>query len=252
MGNIKLEIKDLSLKLGTQKVLKHIYINIPEHSVVAIVGPSGCGKTSLLRSINRMHDLNPKAKLSGKIFLDDEDILSSKLNVVDIRRRIGMVFQKPNPFPKSIEKNTSYALAIAGERNKTKISEAVERTLKDCGLWDEVKKDLHKPATHLSYGQQQRLCIARAIIVKPDILLMDEPCSSLDAFSTSKIEELIVELKKTITIVIVTHSMQQAQRISDFTAFMYLGNLIEFDQTWKIFSGAKRELTQKYVAGKIG
>lgn len=252
MGNIKLEIRDLSLKFGIQKVLKHIYLNVPENSVVAVIGPSGSGKSSLLRSINRMHDLNPKAKLSGKILLDGQNILSNELNVVETRRKVGMVFQRPNPFPKTVEKNISYGLEIAGEKDKVKISEAVEKTLKGCGLWDEVKKDLRKPATHLSYGQQQRLCIARAIIVEPDILLMDEPCSALDVFSTSKIEELIQELKKKVTIIIVTHSMQQAQRIADYTAFMYLGNLVEFGPTRHIFSEAQQHLTQKYISGNIG
>ena len=252
MSNFKVEVKDLSLKFGQKKVLKNVYLGVPENTIVSIIGPSGCGKSSLLRSINRMHDLNPKAKLTGRIYLDGKEILNPEVNAVDIRRKIGMVFQKPNPFAKSIQKNIAFGLEINGEKNKKTIAESVEKTLRGTFLWEEVKKDLEKPATQLSLGQQQRLCIARAIAIEPEVILLDEPCSALDPISTLKIEELLMELRKDYTILIVTHNMQQAQRISDYTAFMYLGNLVEYGPTDKLFGAAKYEITKNYVAGSFG
>jgi phosphate transport system ATP-binding protein len=249
MGNIKISIKDLSLKFGGKKILKNIHLDVPENKILALVGPSGCGKTSLLRCMNRMHDLHPKAKIKGTILLDEVNILGPRINVTEIRRKVGMVFQRPNPFPKSIEKNIAFGLEINGEKN---IAEKVESALRQSFLWEEVKNELTKSATQLSLGQQQRLCIARAIAIEPSVILMDEPCSSLDPHSTQKIEELMLELKKKFTIIVVTHNLQQAQRIADYTAFMYLGNLIEVATTHKIFSSAQYEITQKYVSGSFG
>jgi len=221
MGKIKIDIQELDLFFDKKQVLKNVSLHIPAGKITAIIGPSGCGKSTLLRSLNRMHDLNPQARLSGKIMLDELNILHGNTNVVHLRRRIGMVFQKPNPFPKSIAENVSYGLKINGLHDKKKLAEAVENSLRAAALWDEVKDDLEKSALDLSGGQQQRLCIARAVAVEPEVILMDEPCSALDPISTAKVEELMLELKKKYTLVIVTHNMQQAQRVSDFTAFMY-------------------------------
>ena len=248
----KIAVRDLSLAYGDTKVLKSITMEIPEHKIVALIGPSGCGKSTLLRAMNRMHDLNPTVKVQGQILLDDENIYGSSRNVVDVRRKIGMVFQKPNPFPKSIFDNIAYGLRINGERNKKNLHEVVEKTLKNSYLWEEVKDDLRKSALDLSGGQQQRLCIARAIAVKPEVLLMDEPCSALDPISTARVEELMLELKKDYTIVIVTHNMQQAQRVADLTAFMYLGEVIEYTETWQLFNKPQQELTANYVQGNFG
>lgn len=248
----KIEVRNLDLFFGKKQVLKSIYLSVPKHKVVALIGPSGCGKSTLLRSMNRMHDLSPDAKITGDVLLDGKNIYHKNIDVVEIRRKIGMVFQKPNPFPKSIFENVAYGLKINGERNKARLQEKVEIALKNSYLWNEVKDDLNKSALSLSGGQQQRLCIARAIAVEPEVILMDEPCSALDPISTAKVEELIVRLKQDFTIVIVTHNMQQAQRISDFTAVMYLGDLVEFGTTTQIFNAPETQLTKDYVGGNFG
>ncbi len=252
MEKIKIDIQELDLFFDKKQVLKNVSLRIPAGKITAIIGPSGCGKSTLLRSLNRMHDLNPQARLSGKIMLDELNILHGNTNVVHLRRRIGMVFQKPNPFPKSIAENVSYGLKINGLHDKKKLAEAVENSLRAAALWDEVKDDLDKSALDLSGGQQQRLCIARAVAVEPEVILMDEPCSALDPISTAKVEELMLELKKKYTLVIVTHNMQQAQRVSDFTAFMYLGELIEVGETRQIFQNPQHDLTKNYVEGHFG
>jgi len=251
MENIKLSAHNLDLHFGKKHVLKNINIDFPKNQVTALIGPSGCGKSTLLRSFNRMHDLSADAKLEGQLKLDDLDISEKKNSVTDIRRRIGMVFQKPNPLPKSIYDNLAYALNIHNFPKKD-IPQLIENSLKESFLWDEVKDELKKPAVKLSGGQQQRLCIARTVVLRPEVILMDEPCSALDPISTSKIEELIIKLKKDYTIVIVTHNMQQAQRISDKVAFMYLGELIEFDACDNIFRHPQKELTKNYVGGHFG
>jgi phosphate transport system ATP-binding protein len=233
--------------------LKGINLNFPENRVTAIMGPSGCGKTTLIRCLNRIHELTPNAKVEGEVLLDGVNIYSPQVDPVAIRRRIGMVFQKANPFPTmSIYDNAVAGLKLAGVRNKETLNSVAERSLRMAFLWDEVKDDLKKPGVNLSGGQQQRLCIARALAVEPEVILMDEPCSALDPIATAKIEESIVALKKEFTIVIVTHNMQQAARVSDFTAFMYLGQLIEFDTTSEVFENPKSELTEKYITGKFG
>ncbi|MFN8244778.1 MAG: phosphate ABC transporter ATP-binding protein PstB [Ferruginibacter sp.] len=247
----KLRAEKLNLFFDKKQVLKNIHIDVPANSITALIGPSGCGKSTLLRSFNRMHDLTAEAKWDGGLFIDDQDIYHSGQPVTEIRKRIGMVFQRPNPLPKSIYENLAYPLRIH-QYSKRDIPELIEQALRDAYVWDEVKDELHKPAVRLSGGQQQRLCIARAIVLRPDVILMDEPCSALDPISTHKIEELILSLKKDFTIVIVTHSMQQAQRISDQVAFMYLGELIEYDTCAKIFQEPAKELTQRYISGKFG
>lgn len=251
MENLKLSAHQLNLYFGKKQVLKNINIAFPKNQVTALIGPSGCGKSSLLRSFNRMHDLSSDAKIEGQLNLDGMDLYNKKNSVTDIRRRIGMVFQKPNPMPKSIYENLSYGLKIHNFPKKD-IPQLIENALKESYLWDEVKDELKKPAVTLSGGQQQRLCIARAVVLRPEIILMDEPCSALDPISTSKIEDLIIKLKKDYTIVIVTHNMQQAQRISDKVAFMYLGELIEFGTCEEIFLNPKEELTKNYVGGHFG
>lgn len=248
----KLTVRDLHLHYGTKEVLKGIDLDVPENNIVALIGPSGCGKSTLLRAMNRMHDLSPEAKVKGQILLDGENIYAPGKDVVEVRRKIGMVFQKPNPFPKSIFDNIAYGLKIAGENNKKQLQEVVERTLKGSYLWEEVKDDLDKSALSLSGGQQQRLCIARAVAVQPEVLLMDEPCSALDPISTAKIEALMLELKKEYTIVIVTHNMQQAQRVADLTAFMYFGEVVEFAPTRQLFDAPQQELTANYLNGNFG
>lgn len=252
MEKIKIDIQLLDLFFDKKQVLKNISLAIPEGKITALIGPSGCGKSTLLRSLNRMHDLNPQARLTGKIMLDEHNILHGKTNVVHLRRRVGMVFQKPNPFPKTIAENVAYGLKINGLDDKKQMSETVERSLRAAALWDEVKDDLDKSALELSGGQQQRLCIARAVAVEPEVILMDEPCSALDPISTSKVEELMISLKKDFTLVIVTHNMQQAQRVADFTAFMYLGELIEVGETRQIFESPQHDLTKNYVEGHFG
>lgn len=241
----------MNLHFGTKHILKDVNIDFGKNEVTSLIGPSGCGKSTLLRSFNRMHDLSPDAKVGGKLQLDELDIYDKKNSVTEIRKRIGMVFQKPNPLPKSIYDNLAYALNIHNFP-KNEIPQMVESALKESYLWDEVKDELKKPAVKLSGGQQQRLCIARTVVLRPEVILMDEPCSALDPISSHKIEELIMILKKDYTIVIVTHNMQQAQRISDKVAFMYLGELVEFDTCENVFKNPKNELTKNYVGGIFG
>jgi phosphate transport system ATP-binding protein len=234
-------------------VLKGISLDIQAHAVTAIIGPSGCGKSTFLRSLNRMHELVPEARMTGQIRLFGEDIYERTVEPVIVRRRVGMVFQKSNPFPTmSIDENVTVGLRLNGVRNRAALAELTEKSLRMAALWDEVKDRLHAPALSLSGGQQQRLCIARALAVQPEVLLMDEPASALDPLATAKIEDLILELKKDYTIVIVTHNMQQAARISDYTAFFYLGELIEFDTTRKIFTNPAKKQTEDYVTGRFG
>ena len=248
-----IEIADLDFAYGTNKVLHDINLSIPARAVTAFIGPSGCGKTTLLRCLNRMNDLIDSASITrGSIRIEGVDINAAGLDVVDLRRRVGMVFQKSNPFPKSIYDNVAYGLRIAGVTKRTLIDEAVEKSLRSAALWDEVKDRLHVSGYGLSGGQQQRLCIARALAVEPEIVLMDEPCSALDPIATAKVEELIRQLKAQYTIVIVTHNMQQAGRCSDLTAFFYLGRLIEFDHTAKIFSNPGQRQTEEYITGRFG
>jgi len=251
MDEIKLGAHNLNLFFGNKQVLKNVTIDFPKNQVTSLIGPSGCGKSTLLRSFNRMHDLSADAKIEGQLKMGDLDLYDKKNSVTAIRKRIGMVFQKPNPLPKSIYENLSYALRIHNFPKKD-IPQLIENALKESFLWEEVKDELKKPAVKLSGGQQQRLCIARTVVLRPEIILMDEPCSALDPISTRKIEELIIKLKKDYTIVIVTHNMQQAVRISDKVAFMYLGELIEFDSCDNIFNHPKNELTKNYVGGHFG
>ncbi|MEN5193875.1 phosphate ABC transporter ATP-binding protein PstB [Sphingobacterium faecium] len=241
--------KDLNIWFGSKHVLKGIDIEFPEKKVTALIGPSGCGKSTLLRSFNRMHDLVPDARIEGMVSIDGQNIYQKGISVTDIRKRIGMVFQKANPFPKSIQENIAYGLKL----NNLDASPAViQKALEEVYLWDEVKDDLKKPATRLSGGQQQRLCIARAVALRPDVILMDEPCSALDPISTLKIEELIHQLKDQYTIVIVTHNMQQAQRVADKTIFMYLGEVKEEGSTIDIFNNPQHEITKNYINGHFG
>jgi len=247
----KVSARKLNVSFGDKHVLKDVNIDFPEKQITALIGPSGCGKSTLLRSFNRLHDLVSHAQISGEILLDGRDIYADGLSITQVRRNIGMVFQRPNPFPKTIFDNIAYGLHI-NNFDKTQIRTLVEQALKESYLWEEVKDELRKPATQLSGGQQQRLCIARAIALRPEVILMDEPCSALDPISTRKIEELIITLKEHYTIIIVTHNMQQAQRISDYTAFMYLGQLIEMGKTEVVFTQSKNELTKNYVEGHFG
>jgi len=247
-----LDIEYLHLYYGSKEALRNISLALPRKRVTAFIGPSGCGKSTLLRCFNRMNDLVEGVHIEGTIKLDDEDINAPDIDVIHLRRRVGMVFQKYNPFPKSIYENVVYGLRIAGVRNRTILNETVEKSLRAAALWDEVKDRLRESALRLSGGQMQRLCIARAIAVHPDIILMDEPCSALDPIATSHIEDLIDELKQDYTVIIVTHNMQQAARVSDFTAFLYLGELIEFDVTNKIFTAPSKKQTQDYITGRFG
>jgi phosphate transport system ATP-binding protein len=246
------EVKDLNLYYGDKQALKDINMVLPRHRVSAFIGPSGCGKSTLLRCFNRMNDLVDGVRIDGTITLEGQNIYHRSVNVADLRRRVGMVFQKPNPFPKSIYENVAYGLRIQGVNQRRVLDEAVEKALRDSALWDEVRDRLHENALRLSGGQQQRLVIARAIAIEPEVLLLDEPASALDPLSTLKIEELIYELKAKYTIVIVTHNMQQAARVSDFTAFMYLGDLIEFDSTATLFTNPKKKETEDYITGRYG
>jgi phosphate transport system ATP-binding protein len=248
----KIEIKQLNAFYGAKQVLKDVNISIRANTITSFIGPSGCGKTTLLRCLNRMNDLVNTFHMNGNIAIDGRNISDSKVDVISHRKKVGMVFQKANPFPMSIYDNIAYGLKINGIKHQKFLDETVERSLKMAALWDEVKDQLQKPALNLSGGQQQRLCIARALAVEPSIMLMDEPASALDPISTSKIEELIYELKKKYTIVIVTHNMQQAARVSDKTAFMYLGEIVEFDDTKKIFTAPSSEQTQNYITGRFG
>lgn len=247
----EINVLNLSAYYDKKKVLEDITFPIYKNFITAIIGPSGCGKSTLIRCFNRMNDLIPNFSYEGKIIFKGENINDEKYDVINLRRRVGMVFQKPNPFPKSIYENIAYGLKINNVK-KSQIDSIVIESLKKAGLWDEVKDDLYKPATNLSGGQQQRLCIARAIALKPEVLLFDEPCSALDPIGSAKVEELMVELKKDYTVVIVTHNMQQAARVSDFTAFLYLGKLIEYDETTKIFTNPKEKLTEEYLTGRFG
>ncbi|MDC0028883.1 phosphate ABC transporter ATP-binding protein PstB [bacterium] len=248
----KLEARNVDVFYGDFKALNDINMKIQSNAVTALIGPSGCGKSTYLRLFNRMNDYIDSFKMNGGILIDNEDVYSDKVSVEELRKKIGMVFQKPNPFPKSIFENVAYGLRIQGLNDKSILKDRVEKSLKQAALWDEVRSDLDKSALALSGGQQQRLCIARALAVEPSILLMDEPTSALDPIATAKVESLITELKKEYTIVIVTHNMQQASRISDYTAFFYMGDLIEFDSTEKIFTKPKKEKTQNYITGRFG
>jgi phosphate transport system ATP-binding protein len=252
-ATMMIDVRDVDFAYGSNQVLYNVSLEIPAQAVTAFIGPSGCGKTTLLRCINRMNDLIEGARITrGTIRLGGVDINTRDVDVVDLRRRVGMVFQKSNPFPKSIYENISYGLRIAGVKKKSRIDEAVEKSLRGAALWDEVKDRLDTNALGLSGGQQQRLCIARAIAVEPEVILMDEPCSALDPIATAKVEELIQELKTQYTIVIVTHNMQQAGRVSDYTGFFYLGRLIEFGPTTKIFSNPAEKRTEDYITGRFG
>lgn len=249
----KLETIDVNLHYGDFHALKGISLAIPDHSVTALIGPSGCGKSTYLRLFNRMNDLIPNTKITGQVLMDGEDIYKIKSSKIDhLRRTVGMVFQKPNPFPKSIFENVAYGLRVNGITDNSFIENQVEKTLRQAALWEEVKDKLKKSAFELSGGQQQRLCIARALAIEPTVILMDEPASALDPISTGKIEDLIFELKDQYTIIIVTHNMQQAGRVSDYTGFFYLGNLIEFDKTKKIFTNPSKQETENYITGRFG
>ena len=249
----KVRIENVNGWYGKKRAIKDINLNVKEKTVTAFIGPSGCGKTTLLRCLNRMHEMTPGAHADGRIIVDGIDIYDKSIDPVIIRRRIGMVFQKPNPFPTmSIFDNVAAGLKLNGLTNKTIVREIVEESLKEAALWDEVKNQLEQPGMSLSGGQQQRLCIARALAMQPEVLLMDEPTSSLDPLGSSKIEELVRTLKDSFTIIIVTHNMQQAGRVSDFTAFMYLGDLIEYGATNQIFMKPEKELTERYISGKFG
>ncbi len=249
---IKMTAKDLDFYYGDFQALIGVSLDFYQNQVSALIGPSGCGKSTLLRCLNRMNDLIPNIRVEGNIILDGHDIYDPNVDVVALRRRVGMVFQKPNPFPKTVFENVAYGLRVNGINDKAFISERIEKTIRQAALWEEVKDRLHDSALDLSGGQQQRLCIARAMAVKPEILLMDEPCSALDPIATQKIEELIHQLKKTYTIIIVTHNMQQAARVSDITAFFYLGKLIETDKTEKLFTRPKFNQTSDYITGRFG
>ena len=252
MNETSIQIQDLNLFYGEKQALHGINMEIPKKQVTAYIGPSGCGKSTLLRCINRMNDLIDSARIEGKIIIEDNDIYRPGVDVAELRRHVGMVFQKPNPFPKSIYENVAYGLRIQGINDRRVLDEAVERSLRGAAIWDEVKDRLQDNALGISGGQQQRLVIARAIAIEPTILLLDEPSSALDPISSLKIEELINELKETYTIVIVTHNMQQAARVSDYTAFMYMGDLIEFGDTNTIFTNPEKKQTEDYITGRYG
>lgn len=249
---ISLEAKDFSLYYADKPALKSINVAIPKNRVTAFIGPSGCGKSTLLRCFNRMNDLIDNVRIEGRLLLENQEINSSAINVTDLRRRVGMVFQKPNPFPKSIYENVAYGLRVQGIKDRTKLDKVVEKSLKAAALWDEVKDRLHDSAMSLSGGQQQRLVIARAIAIEPEVLLLDEPASALDPLSTLRIEELIYGLKQNYTIVIVTHNMQQAARVSDYTAFLHMGELIEFGATDELFTKPAKTQTEAYITGRYG
>jgi len=248
----KMEARQLEISYGLKVAVKSLDLQLPEHQVTALIGPSGCGKSTFLRALNRMNDLIPGASAKGEVLLDGESVLTGDLDVVELRRRVGMVFQKSNPFPKSIFENVAYGLRVAGQQDRAVLAERVERSLVDAALWDEVKDRLPESALGLSGGQQQRLCIARALAIQPEVLLMDEPASALDPIATAKIEDLIHQLKERYTIAIVTHNMQQAARVSDQTAFFYMGELIEVGPTEHIFTNPKVQKTEDYVTGKFG
>jgi phosphate transport system ATP-binding protein len=249
----KVEVQDLSAWFGVHKVLKNVNMSVRSNAVTAIIGPSGCGKTTYIRCLNRMHELIPRARVSGSVFLDGKDIYGVESDAVSVRRKVGMVFQKPNPFPMmSVYDNVAAGLKLNGVHDKKRLNRTVEKTLKLANLWDEVKDELNKSGASLSGGQQQRLCIARALAVEPELVLMDEPCSALDPSATAKIETLLRQLIKDYTVIIVTHNMQQAARVSDFTGFLYLGELVEYGDTRMIFENPKNKLTENYITGKFG
>src|SRR5882672_1368632 len=250
----KADVQELDFYYGDFQALKTISMPVYEHQVTALIGPSGCGKSTFLRCFNRMHDLYPGNRYQGRIVLqpDNSDLLAPEVDPIEVRMRIGMVFQKPNPFPKSIFDNVAYGLRVRGENSRRRIEEKVEGALQDAALWDEVKDRIHQPAYNLSGGQQQRMCIARALATDPELLLFDEPTSALDPIATTSIEELIHDLKERVTILIVTHNMQQAARVSDFTAYMYLGELIEFGVTDELFIKPKKKQTEDYITGRFG
>jgi len=249
----KMQSIALNAWFGSKQVLKDINLTVKANAVTAIIGPSGCGKSTFIRCLNRMHELVPNARMSGQVLLDGKNIYSNGTDPVQIRRRVGMVFQKPNPFPTmSIYDNVAAGLKLTGTKKGRNLDEIVKKSLQQATLWDEVKDELKKPGTSISGGQQQRLCIARAIALQPEVILMDEPCSALDPIATARIEELIVQLKNEYTVIIVTHNMQQAARVSDFTAFMYLGQVVEFGDTTGVFEKPRSELTEKYITGEFG
>ncbi|KKO48248.1 phosphate ABC transporter ATP-binding protein [Arsukibacterium sp. MJ3] len=248
----KLDVQDLSVKFADKTVLQRINLRIPEHKITAFIGPSGCGKSSLLRSFNRMNELLEDTTTTGRVLLDGKNVYQPDVEVAELRRRVGIVFQKPNPFPHSVYENVAFGLRLQGIKQERKLDELVESALKKAALWNEVRDRLHASAVNLSGGQQQRLVIARAIAIEPEVLLLDEPASALDPISTLKIEELMYDLKQHYTIVIVTHNMQQAARVSDFTAFLNMGQLIEFDETNKMFTDPSQRATEDYITGRFG
>lgn len=252
MSRNVIETVDLNVWYGDNHALRNINMKVKRNKVTALIGPSGCGKSTLIRCFNRMNDIVDGCRISGKVFFNGKDIYGPDIDVVAIRKKIGMVFQKPNPFPKSIYENVAYGPRIHGINDEETLDRIVEKSLKRAALWEEVKDRLDESAMGLSGGQQQRLCIARALAVEPEVILMDEPCSALDPIATAKIEDLIVELGRKYTVIIVTHNMQQAARVSDYTGFLYLGQLIEFGRTRQIFENPKEELTQKYITGRFG
>jgi phosphate transport system ATP-binding protein len=252
MVNNEIEVRNLNLWFGEKHILKDINLKIPDKKLTAVIGPSGCGKTTLLRCFNRMNDMTENAKIEGSIIIDGDDIYSNKIDPCEIRMKVGMVFQKPNPFPKSIYENVAFGLHIKGVRERHKIMEIIEKSLRNAWLWDEVKDRLNASAFELSGGQQQRLCIARALATDPEVILFDEPTSALDPQATSKIEDLVTELKNSVTVIQVTHNIGQAARVSDYTAFLYLGELVEFGVTEKMFTVPKDKRTEEYLEGKFG
>lgn len=248
----RIVIKDLSVDYGNFQALKKINLAIKEEKITALIGPSGCGKSTLLRTLNRMNDLIKGVRITGTVYLDGENIYNHNTNLVELRKKVGMLFQRPNPFPLTIFDNLAYGLKVRGINNKKWVKEKIEKSLKDVGLWEELKDKLKRPALSLSLEQQQRLCLARLLVVEPEVILMDEPCSALDPIATSKIEELMFELKKEYTVIIVTHNMQQAARVSDFSGFLLLGDLVEFSETGKIFTAPEDKRTQDYITGRFG
>lgn len=252
-NGIRMRVEDLSVYYGKVQAVKNVTMSIRTQKVTALIGPSGCGKSTFIRCLNRMHELTPGARVEGNVLLDEQNLYGSGVDPVDVRRRVGMVFQKPNPFPNmSVRDNVIAGFKLSGVRDRKTLDEVAEKSLRGAALWDEVKDNLQKSGASLSGGQQQRLCIARALAVNPEVLLMDEPCSALDPIATAKIEELIHELKEQVTIVIVTHNMQQAARVSDFTAFFYLGELVEFGETGKLFTAPEKRQTEDYITGRFG
>jgi phosphate transport system ATP-binding protein len=250
--DVKIECKDLSVSFGQVQAVKNVFLKIGANRITAIIGPSGCGKSTLIKALNRLNDLVEVARTTGEVLLDRENIYGNGFDIVELRRRVGMVFQKPNPFPKSIYDNIAYGPKIHGINSKKELDSIVEKSLRQAALWDEVSDRFSTSALDLSGGQQQRLCIARALAVQPEVILMDEPCSALDPLATAKIEQLMVELKRDYTVVIVTHNMQQAARVSEFTAFMYLGEMIEYGPTRQVFEKPTNQLTENYLTGRFG